>query len=325
MKSVVTIIAVIVALIGYIPYIRDCIKGKTKPHVISWFIWALVSFLAFGIQFFNEGGAGSFVNLFMGIICSVIFVFSLKNGTKDITKNDWIAFTLALIAIFLWLIVKQPLLSIILVVFIDIMSFLPTIVKAWKKPWTETVVTFGLSGIKNGLSIYALESLSLITVMYPAYSLIVNFFFVIMLVLRRRVSVKIIPDKDFNQWSLINNEYLNSFEAFSLIPEEGNNEGIYIPLGIYWDKELAGELLLRFGKNSQVWIQSWAVLCEYQRKGFGSKLLSKAIKKSKEKKVNIINIQTHRGEGVKKILEDEDSGFQLGEEDADYAYYYRLL
>jgi len=190
MKSIVAIIAMLIALIGYIPYIRDCIKGKTKPHVITWFTWALVSFLAFGIQFFNEGGFGSFINLFMGIICTVIFIFGLRSGTKDITRTDWIAFVLALIAIGLWLIVKQPLLSIILVVFIDIMSFLPTILKGWKKPYTETPITFALSSVKNGLSIYALSANSLVIVIYPAYALIANALFVIMLLMRRRVIVK---------------------------------------------------------------------------------------------------------------------------------------
>jgi len=187
MKSVATIVAIVIALVGYIPYIKDCIKGKNKPHIVSWFIWTLVSFLAFGIQFFNKGGIGSFVNLFMGIICTIIFIFGLKNGTKDIKKVDIVAFILALIAIILWLVVKEPLWSIILVVFIDIMSFLPTMLKGWRKPWTETAITFLLSGIKNGLSIYALESLSLITVLYPGYSLSANFLFVGMLFLRRRI------------------------------------------------------------------------------------------------------------------------------------------
>ena len=190
MKSIVTIIAVVIALIGYIPYIRDCIKGNTKPHAISWFIWALISFIAFGIQLTNKGGWGSYVNLFMGVICTVIFILSLKNGTKYITRVDWIAFVLGLVAIVLWLIVDQPLISILLVVFIDIMSFLPTMLKAWKRPWSETVIAFVMSSIKNGLSIYALETFSFITIVYPAYALIANVFFVGMLIGRRRVVEK---------------------------------------------------------------------------------------------------------------------------------------
>lgn len=190
MKSIVAIIAVVIALIGYIPYIKNCISGKTKPHVITWFTWALVSYLAFGIQFFNNGGVGSFINLFMGLICTVILILGLRNGTKNITRFDMLSFFLALVAIVLWLIVKQPLLSILLVVFIDIMSFLPTIRKSWKKPWSETAKTFGFSSVKSGLSIYALGELSFLNIAYPAYSFIATTFFVIMLLLRRKVVSK---------------------------------------------------------------------------------------------------------------------------------------
>jgi uncharacterized protein with PQ loop repeat len=38
MKEVIGIIAVIFTFVGYIPYIMDTIKGKTKPHIYSWFI-----------------------------------------------------------------------------------------------------------------------------------------------------------------------------------------------------------------------------------------------------------------------------------------------
>jgi hypothetical protein len=72
-------------------------------------------------------------------------------------------------------------------VFIDIMSFLPTLLKGIRKPWTETAVTFLLSGIKNGMSIYALESLSLVNILYPTYSALTNIFFVVILLLRRKI------------------------------------------------------------------------------------------------------------------------------------------
>lgn len=186
MKEIATILAVLISLFGYVPYIRDCIRGKTKPHIISWFTWALISYLAFGLQLSNGGGAGSLINLYMGLVCTLIFIFGLRNGNKDIKRIDIVAFVLALISIVLWLVVQQPLWSMILVVFIDVMSFLPTIRKSWSKPGEETLVTWGLSCVKNALSIYALENYTLITVMYPMYSLLANTFFVAMLVLRRK-------------------------------------------------------------------------------------------------------------------------------------------
>jgi hypothetical protein len=187
MKEAATVIAIIIASIGYIPYIRDSLQGKTKPHIISWFTWALISFLAFGVQLLNGGGVGSYVNLFMGGICTTVFIIGLHKGTRNITRIDVIAFALAIIAIVLWLIVKQPLWSMVLVIFIDIMSFFPTIRKSWNKPWDETLITYECTCVKNLFSIYALQSYTLITTSYPIYSLIATFLFVLLLIFRRKV------------------------------------------------------------------------------------------------------------------------------------------
>ena len=47
MKETFGIIAVLLGVLGIIPYIRDIFKGKTKPHLYSNIIWAIVTTLAF--------------------------------------------------------------------------------------------------------------------------------------------------------------------------------------------------------------------------------------------------------------------------------------
>lgn len=44
MKEIIGVTAVLLAFISYAPYIRDILKGRTKPHVYSWFVWGFVSF-----------------------------------------------------------------------------------------------------------------------------------------------------------------------------------------------------------------------------------------------------------------------------------------
>lgn len=93
----------------------------------------MVSFLAFGLQWSKGAGAGSYSNFTMSLICLVLFVKSLKNGTKNIKFADVFSFVLAIIAIILWLVVHQPVWSIILVVIIDIFSFTPHFYKIMGK------------------------------------------------------------------------------------------------------------------------------------------------------------------------------------------------
>ena len=43
-NEVFSAIAMVLTFVAFYPYIRAILKGKTRPHVFSWFIWAAVTF-----------------------------------------------------------------------------------------------------------------------------------------------------------------------------------------------------------------------------------------------------------------------------------------
>ena len=90
------------------------------------------------------------------------------------------------IVLILWFGVQQPLLSIIMVVIIDALGFFPTFRKSFHKPHEETLITFMFSSLKFVIGLFALESYSLITWLYPTYLVFANGIFVLMLIIRRR-------------------------------------------------------------------------------------------------------------------------------------------
>jgi len=186
MKTFFGLVAVLIAIGGYFPYLKDTFSGKTKPHIFSWFLWCLVSFIAFGIQITNEGGWGSLPNLVMGVICLIIFIKSLSNGTKNIKKLDIFSLVLAMIALVLWLMVKQPLYSMLIIIVVDFFSFLPTILKSWSKPQEETMITWILNCVRQIFIIFSIQEINFINVIYPIYALTAVFLFCIMLIIRKR-------------------------------------------------------------------------------------------------------------------------------------------
>ncbi len=186
MKNILGTITVILAFIGYVPYIRDTFLGKTKPHVISWFLWTIVSFLAFALQWSKGAGAGSYANFAMGVICLLIFILSLKNGSKQIKPVDIVSFILAGFSIYLWQIVSLPTLAITLVVLIDLFSFIPTFVKSWAKPREETLSTWLLSTLRQALILLSLGEINYVTVIFPLYAFTINSIFCGLLIYRRK-------------------------------------------------------------------------------------------------------------------------------------------
>ena len=55
-KVIFGILATIVAIIAFIPYFRDILRGKTQPHVYSWLVWCIIQ--SVGVMAMFKGGAG---------------------------------------------------------------------------------------------------------------------------------------------------------------------------------------------------------------------------------------------------------------------------
>ena len=148
----------------------NCYSSKTKPYLFSWFVWGCVAALAFALQVSDNAGLWSFVTLATALICFVIILFGLKDGKKDIVKVNFICLILASVSIILCLVIKQAILSAIIVCSIDIFGFIPTIRKSWDKPHEETAFTYGLNSFRHILSILALTNYTIITLLYPMVS-----------------------------------------------------------------------------------------------------------------------------------------------------------
>ena len=186
MKEVIGILAAILVLAGYIPYIRDVLRGKTHPHIYSWFLWGLLTIVIFGIQITHHAGFGGLVTIAAGIMCLIVLLLSVKNGVKDITVSDNVVLILTIAAMGLWLLAKQPLLAILLACLTDLLAFLPTVRKSWNKPFSETLSLYQLNTVRFGVAIIALDQYTFINIVWPAMWAVVNGIFSLGLIARRK-------------------------------------------------------------------------------------------------------------------------------------------
>ncbi len=186
MKTALGIIATVMAFVSYIPYIRNMLSGKTKPHAFSWLVWGTLTAIAFVGQVSEGAGPGAWVTGFTACVSFFIFVTALRTGEKDIAKSDWLSLVGASIAMLLWWATSDPLIAVILITLIDALGFFPTFRKSYHKPYEETAITFAISGLKFVIAIIALENLTPTTWLYPASLVLMNGIFVVMLLIRRK-------------------------------------------------------------------------------------------------------------------------------------------
>lgn len=185
-KELLGITATAIAFISYVPYFRDIFAGKTKPHAFSWLVWSSLTAIGFAGQAADNGGPGAWVTGATALLTFFIFAIALKKGERRITFTDWLSLAGAGIAILFWAITKQPLLSVVLITLIDALGFFPTFRKSYSKPNEETLITYGLSGLKFVIALFALDNFTIATALYPIYLVVANWAFIVMLTVRRK-------------------------------------------------------------------------------------------------------------------------------------------
>lgn len=168
------IISVLLTLYAYIPYLTGILRGETKPHLFTWIVWLIMTFITVFIQVVEGGGMGAWSTIAGAIVCFSVTVLSIKYGSKDIKKVDYVFLIAALAAIPLWLITDSPTYAALFVVGIEIMAFSPTVRKSWHAPNTEVMSTYGLNTLRYVLSIFALSQISIATIAYPFVKVLMN-------------------------------------------------------------------------------------------------------------------------------------------------------
>jgi len=185
-KVILSLIAICIGILAYIPYLKDILAGKTKPHIFSWFGWMIMEFIAFFAIIAGKGSAGAWPHLLSALVCLGTVILCIKHGEKNITKLDTICIILSMVAVTLWQITNNPVWAVFFITIADALAYTPTFRKAYYKPHQETLITFALNIPKQILILLALSTYSLTTLMFDVYLITANTVFVSMLIIRRR-------------------------------------------------------------------------------------------------------------------------------------------
>lgn len=186
MKEFFGSITVVIALISYVPYIKDILAGKTKPHIFSWLVWTVLTFVVLIVQLGDNAGPGAWSTAVTGLICLGILLLALRQGSHFITRTDIGMLIAAGVTLVLWITTKNPTLSALLITMVDAAGFIPTMRKSWHLPHSETLATYVLTLTKHVISLFAMRNVSLITSLYPGYLVVANLVMVLILLIRRR-------------------------------------------------------------------------------------------------------------------------------------------
>lgn len=191
------VLSVLLSLSGAIVYIRDMFRGKSKPNLVTWGLWAFAPLIATGAALSVNADYWSTIRIFMsgfGPLLVFIFAFIVKQGYWKLSKFDYLCGALSLIALVVWLMVGSPLIAILIAAVADLFATLPTVIKAWKYPETETLYTYFIGLFTASIVIPAIPIWNIENSAFQIYLLLANItLFIIVLrgyFLRKSIKLK---------------------------------------------------------------------------------------------------------------------------------------
>jgi hypothetical protein len=167
-------LAGILNILGYVPYIKDILKKKVQPHRITWGIWTILTTIAAFNQVSNGGGYSTLFFISTAILVGIVFILSLRFGVGGGSKVDIICLVLAILLLIYWVTVQETRISTLLAVIIDGVGVIPTLIKTFKNPETETYIQWTLAGIAGVATLLAVPRLDWALIIYPLYVILAN-------------------------------------------------------------------------------------------------------------------------------------------------------
>jgi hypothetical protein len=166
-KVVAAIIATAVALIAYVPYLIDMSRGKNQPHLYTWISIFLITAVVAWLQVIGGAGVGAIPTICGVAVDAVILFYCFRFGTKDVVFMDKVCLGISVVGVITYAIIhSHPVISLIIVIAAEIISFIPTFRKTHNDPYSESLTSYYLLMLKSTLILIALKKYNLLTVSY---------------------------------------------------------------------------------------------------------------------------------------------------------------
>jgi hypothetical protein len=178
--------AAVIQVASFIPYIRDMIKGSTRPNLVSFLLWTLT--LSITISALWSAGASWPLALLVGAwlgTVSVAVLVAIGYGYNKFGYVEKISLVLSLAAIVLWQITSEPLVAIIFAVLADAIAYAPTLVKTYRDPTSESIIFWFAIFVADMLGAISTTKVDVANLLFPISYGLMNMAVVLIILLNR--------------------------------------------------------------------------------------------------------------------------------------------
>jgi hypothetical protein len=171
LRGIAGIASSFLILLGAFPYIRDIHYRRVHPHVLSWMGWGFLTGLGASAML-ATGSEWAVAILFANTLaCFLIAFYAVvrRVGTWESSRYDMAFFGLGLLGLVLWQTLDLPLIALVCAIVADFCFGMPTVLKTWKDPSTETPFVWIMATLSGLVSLFALRNFAFAEAAYPVY------------------------------------------------------------------------------------------------------------------------------------------------------------
>ena len=183
---VLGVLAGIVALADTLPYVRDILRGSTRPHRGTWLIWAVLAAVAFLSQR-ADGASWSLIMAGMqALLTGLVLLLAIRLGMGGLSPAELVLLGFAGAGVVGWMVADEPVVATACVVAADLVGIALMVPKTWRDPHSETLSTFALAALSGALATGSVGALDPSLLLYPVYFCLGNGALALLISARRR-------------------------------------------------------------------------------------------------------------------------------------------
>src|SRR5687768_3859240 len=180
------VLAALVGIADTIPYIRDTLRGSTRPHRGTWLIWSSLAVVVCLSQRSDGASWSLLMAATQAVLTTLIFLLAIRLGEGGVSAAERVMIAIAAGGVLAWIVADQPIVATACVVAADLLGAAMMAPKAYRDPHSETLSTFALASLSGALATGAVGSADPALLLYPAYFCLVNGVIALLIHQRRR-------------------------------------------------------------------------------------------------------------------------------------------
>jgi hypothetical protein len=174
LAPVLGLLAGLVGVFDTIPYLRDVVRGSTRPHRGTWLIWSALAVVVCLSQWADGASWSLIMLLTQAVLTTAVFAVAVFRGQGGVTTTELMLVAVAAAGIAGWLLLGEPVVATACVVAADLIAAAMMTPKTYRDPTSETLVTFVGASISGALAAGAVGAVDAALLIYPIYYCLAN-------------------------------------------------------------------------------------------------------------------------------------------------------